>query len=149
MRAEREHANTPNAEDLPAMVRRLLEERKNTNAAIEHMAKQMKVFEEALSYMGQLEESDEVVQRNVSNRELALSALDRKVLEFVQSSPSAMVCAEDLMKHMNYKGKNAACARLMRLCKEGLLDRVQLGHRVYYKFDAGKTTNTLIISPPQ
>jgi hypothetical protein len=60
-----------------------------------------------------------------------------------------MACAEDIKKHMSYKGKNAASARLNRLFKEGLLDRYQLGHKVYYKYDAGKTTKTLIVSPPQ
>jgi len=60
-----------------------------------------------------------------------------------------MACAEDIKREMNYRGRNAASARLNRLHKQGLLDRYQLGHKVYYKYDAGKTTNTLIVSPPQ
>ena len=79
--------------------------------------------------------------------EVPLSLLDAKILDFVQTH--TMICADDLMKAMNYRGRNAACARLNRLYREGLLERYQLGHKVFYKFDAGKTTNTLIISPPQ
>ena len=60
-----------------------------------------------------------------------------------------MVCADEVKTLMGYKGRNAACTRLNKLYKDGLLDRYQLGHKVYYKYDAGKTTNTLIISPPQ
>jgi hypothetical protein len=84
---------------------------------------------------------------DTGNREIALSALDSKIINFVQTK--GMACADEVREHMGYRGRNAACARLNRLYKEGLLDRFQLGHKVYYRFDAGKTTNTLIISPPQ
>ena len=50
---------------------------------------------------------------------------------------------------MSYKGRNAASARLNKLYRIGLLERFQLGHKVYYKFDAGKMASTLIVSPPQ
>ena len=36
-----------------------------------------------------------------------------------------------------------------KLREKGLLERFQLGHKVYYIYDAGKATNILIISPPQ
>ena len=60
-----------------------------------------------------------------------------------------IACSEDIQKRMNYKGRNAASARLNKLYKQGLLERYQLGHKVYYKYNAGKATNPLIISPPQ
>jgi predicted transcriptional regulator of viral defense system len=78
-----------------------------------------------------------------------LSDIDAKIINFVQVQHNGMVCADEVREFMGYKGNNAACARLNKLYKDGLLDRFQLGHKVYYKFDAGKTTNTLIISPPQ
>lgn len=62
---------------------------------------------------------------------------------------SGMSCADDIKKQMSYRGRNAASARLNRLYKIGLLERYQLGHKVYYKYDAGKTADTLIVSPPQ
>lgn len=76
-----------------------------------------------------------------------ISDLDKKILQYIQIV--GMASAADIQKVMNYKGKNAATARLTKLYKQGLLDRYQLGHKVFYKFDAGKaTTNSLIISPP-
>jgi len=60
-----------------------------------------------------------------------------------------MACADDVKAGMNYRGRNAASARLNKLYKMGLIDRLQLGHKVFYKFDAGKTTKILIVSPPQ
>lgn len=78
--------------------------------------------------------------------ELPISGHDAKIIEYIQVK--GMACADDIKLHMNYKGRNAACARLNNLHKRGVLHRYQLGHKVYYKFDAGKATNTLIIYPP-
>ncbi len=78
--------------------------------------------------------------------ELPISDTDARILEHVQVK--GMACAEDIQRLMGYKGKNAACARLSSLLKRGVLYRYQLGHKVYYKYDAGKATTTLIISPP-
>jgi sugar-specific transcriptional regulator TrmB len=80
-------------------------------------------------------------------REIAISELDKKIIQYIQVK--GMASASDIQKIMNYKGKNAASARLIKLYKEGILERYQLGHKVFYKFDAGKATaNLLIISPP-
>ena len=80
-------------------------------------------------------------------RELPISGLDAKIIQFIQVK--GMTCADDIKSQMSYKGRNAASARLNRLYKQGLLERYQLGHKVYYKYDAGKATNLLIVSPPQ
>ncbi|HUY70199.1 MAG TPA: hypothetical protein VMV00_01365 [Candidatus Baltobacteraceae bacterium] len=80
-------------------------------------------------------------------RELPISGLDAKIIQFIQVK--GMVCADDIKSTMNYKGRNAASSRLNKLYKQGVLERYQLGHKVYYKYDAGKATNLLIVSPPQ
>lgn len=80
--------------------------------------------------------------------ELPLSNLERSIVEFVQQRPNGLACADDIMNLMGYKGRNAACARLKKLETAGILNCIRLGHKVYYRFDAGKAT-TLIISPPQ
>lgn len=77
--------------------------------------------------------------------EVPLSEIDASIIQFIQVK--GMACAEDIKNAMSYKGLNAASARLNNLFKRGILQRYQLGHKVYYKYDAGKTTNTLIISP--
>lgn len=81
-----------------------------------------------------------------SMEEFPISGLDAKILQYIQTKE--MACAEDIRKEMNYKGKNAASARLNVLFKRGILQRYQMGHTVYYKYNAGKATKTLIVSPP-
>ena len=81
--------------------------------------------------------------------EIRLSSVDAKIIDFIETSEREMVCADQIKELMNYKGRNAACARLNAMCKIGLLRKDQMGHKVYYRFDAGKATKALIISPPQ
>jgi hypothetical protein len=83
----------------------------------------------------------------VAVKELPISELDAKIIQCIQIA--GMACADDIKKQMAYKGRNAASARLNRLHQQGILERYQLGHKVYYKYDAGKATKTLIVSPPQ
>ncbi len=78
--------------------------------------------------------------------EIPLSGLDSKIIEFIQVK--GMACADDIKDLMSYRGRNAASSRLNSLYKRSILQRYQLGHKVYYKYDAGKATTTLIISPP-
>ncbi len=100
-----------------------------------------------------MEESEEEPQEpktaDKAPKQLAISTIDAKIMQFIQLSEHSMACADDIRRGMNYRGRNAACARLNKLYKMGLIERFQLGHKVYYKYDAGKATNLLIISPPQ
>ncbi len=86
------------------------------------------------------------MQQPARYEEIPLSGLDSKIIEYIQIK--GMACADDIKALMSYKGRNAASSRLNGLYKRGILQRYQLGHKVYYKYDAGKTTTTLIISPP-
>jgi hypothetical protein len=134
--------------DLGTAIKTFIEEREKTNKRIELMMEKLKELDEAVKTMGAVEQSAEEYSP-VSNREIGLSSVDAKIINYVQTSPDGMACADAVRKYMGYNGNNAACARLNRLYKLGLLERHQLGHKVYYKFDAGKATNTLIVSPPQ
>lgn len=119
--------------------------REKTDKAVKNVLDKLNSLEQELTEMEQ-----EISQPYATaSREIPLSDQDAKILEIAQRSPRGMVCADDIKAQMNYRGRNAACARLNRLHRLGLLVRHQLGHRVYFKYDAGKTTNTLIISPPQ
>ncbi len=42
------------------------------------------------------------------------------------------VTASDVQKKLNYKGTNAASARLNNLFKQGLLDKKQVGRKVFF-----------------
>ncbi len=59
-----------------------------------------------------------------------LGDVDERIIEFVKKNGKA--CAEDLQRAFNYRGKNAASARLNRLHSQGLLEKKQAGRRVYY-----------------
>ncbi len=132
--------------DVMALFRYMREEREKTNKILAGITVQVQKLEHEIEYVYAEEEKQGYAIAD--NREIPLSTLDTKILNFVQSK-GGMACADEIKEFMHYRGRNAACSRLNKLYKEGLLDRYQLGHKVYYKFDVGKTTNTLIISPPQ
>ncbi|MDE1762294.1 MAG: hypothetical protein KGH59_02530 [Candidatus Micrarchaeota archaeon] len=130
------------------IVKYLFEEREKTNKTLRAISERLRKLEEDLSTMDESEPQEmEFAPEMPSKKQIPLSRLDAQILTIAQQKE--LVCADDIKTDMNYKGRNAACARLNRLYRAGLLDRFQLGHKVYFKYDAGKTTNTLIISPPQ
>ncbi|MEM0148610.1 MAG: hypothetical protein QXY10_03380, partial [Candidatus Micrarchaeaceae archaeon] len=102
---------------------------KNISDAIERLTNEIEGPEET-----KYEEPTAVVQKEVKHQEIALSALDAKIIEHIQVK--GMCCADDIKEIMNYKGRNAASSRLNSLYKRNLLQRYQLGHKVYYKFNA-------------
>jgi hypothetical protein len=59
-----------------------------------------------------------------------LPEIDEQILNFVKSSGKAT--AEQVRAKFSYKGKNAACARLNRLCDMNLLLKKQAGRKVYF-----------------
>ena len=130
---------------LTSLLKYMTEERERTNRILASVADKVGKLEKELDNLYSYENNAPYEQTN--SREIPLSEIDAKIVNFVQTK--GMVCADEVKEIMQYRGRNAACARLNKLYKDGLLDRFQLGHKVYYKFDAGKTTNTLIISPPQ
>lgn len=115
---------------------------------LKEMHERLKRLESDLSadYYEQ-EDQDLYQQENRLAKVQPISGLDAQIMQIIQIR--GLTTADDIRKQMNYKGRNAASARLNKLYKQGLLERYQLGHKVFYKYDAGKTTNTLIVSPPQ
>lgn len=63
-------------------------------------------------------------------QDIGLSDRDQEVLDFVALKKRA--CAKDLQKRFKYKGSNAASARLSKLFKEGMLEKIYIGRSVYY-----------------
>ncbi|MEM3839504.1 MAG: hypothetical protein QXF01_02935 [Candidatus Micrarchaeaceae archaeon] len=142
-------AATPKSleESVSVLMEHMIEERERTNRKLEDIYQRISKLNSVIESLYQANEEPKTAYIEEDERkEVALSGLDLAVLDFIQSR--GMACADDLMQFMGYKGRNAACARLNRLNMKGLLQRHQLGHKVYYRY-AGKTTNTLIISPPQ
>lgn len=136
-------ASIPTKISAEEILRYFIADKQNTNALINAITQEVKSLRESVnetSFAGPAQgEYGEAPQ-------IALSGVDTKILNFIQTQPQGMACADDVRKYMNYKGKNAACARLRILERAGLLTRYQMGHKVYY---TGKATMQLIVSPPQ
>lgn len=137
------HAELPVSMTATELIKYLIEERTRTNRLLEGITRRIKSLEEEIGTM----EINSQEAYAPGSREIVLSGVDARLVNFVQAR--GMACAEEARAFMGYRGNNAACARLNRLHKAGLLDRLQVGHKVYYRYDAGKATNTLIVAPPQ
>ena len=138
----------PQKSEYNEVLRVLMTDKENTKQVLRSLTEQVKMLREAVSTtMLTAGPADEYAQE--PGREVAISAVDASIVEFLQTRPKSMASADDVRDFMHYRGKNAACARLNNLYKRGVLERLQLGHKVYYKFDAGKATIQLIVSPPQ
>ncbi|MGC8567800.1 MAG: hypothetical protein ACP5RP_00865 [Candidatus Micrarchaeia archaeon] len=142
-------------EGLITLLKFMIEENKKTTMLLKKMSDNIDEIESAMINVIQDEKEDKeeksapLQEEEITTKEIPISEQDKKILQFIQIK--GMACADDIKNLMGYKGRNAACARLNSLYKNNLLSRYQLGHKVYYKFNAaiaGKTTNILIISPP-
>ena len=98
---------------------KLLEERENTN----------RILKNILAKLESIEGKSGTISSSKS-QEVLLPQVDESILEFIKSS--GKVTAEDIKIKFNYKGTNAACARLSRLFELNLLDKKQVGKKVFY-----------------
>lgn len=103
---------------LGEMIYKLLEERENTNRILKNL----------LTKIERLEKQGPSPVEEVG--EPLLPEVDAKILEFVQET--GKVTAENVRNRFQYKGKNAASARLNRLYELGLLRKKQVGKKVYF-----------------
>jgi hypothetical protein len=135
--------------NLITLLKYMMEENKKTTMILKGMSETLGRMDSNMNaeYYEQEDQETTYPQENKLAKVQPISGLDAQIMQIIQIR--GMACADDVKKQMSYKGRNAASARLNKLYKQGLLDRYQLGHKVYYKYDAGKTTNTLIVSPPQ
>jgi hypothetical protein len=138
----------PSTASMENVIKYLVDEREKTNQILGSITERIRGLEGAIANMTASEQG-RAEEALASSKEIPLSDVEARIVEFVQTSNKGLACADDVRKFMNYRGKNAACARLNKLYKIGVLERHQLGHKVYYKYDAGNATKTLIVSPPQ
>ncbi len=134
--------------NLFALIKYMIDENKRTTMLLKGISESMARLETGLRDTYYEEDAalpEEGMARGA--KEIPVSGLDAQIIKTVQVLDLA--CADDVKKAMNYKGRNAASMHLNKLYKMGLLERHQLGRKVYYKYDAGKATETLIVSPPQ
>ena len=110
---------------LGEMVYRLLEERENTNRLLKTVIQRLEAIE---AKMGPGQPVASAVASALS--EPLLPEVDEEIMRFLKES--GKVTAEEVRAKFNYKGKNAASARLNRLCDMGLLQKQQVGKKVFF-----------------
>ncbi|MCL4383722.1 MAG: hypothetical protein M1168_02735 [Candidatus Marsarchaeota archaeon] len=137
-----------------ALIKYMIDENKRTTMLLENITQTIGKLEESLKEPEINKKTINNTKNEINNqvdlgspkKQIILPEPDVKIIQLIQLSNSNMVCADDIKAKLNYKGRNAACSRLNRLYKLGILERHQVGHKVYYKYDAGKA-NLFIISP--
>jgi len=60
-----------------------------------------------------------------------LPEIDQRIVDFVKKK--GLACAEDVQSAFNYRGRNAASARMNNLFELGVLEKVQAGRKVFYR----------------
>ncbi len=113
-----------------AMLHKLAEERESSNL----LAKQIN---EKLDRLLSLEERIKALEQRLagtpealSRKEILLPEIDEEILKFVQRRGKA--CAEEVQDKFGYRGRNAASSRLNRLCDLGVLEKTQVGKKVFF-----------------
>jgi hypothetical protein len=104
---------------LGELVYRLLEERENTNRLLKNILAKLDVLEAKGTH-----------NAPVPMARQFLPEVDEQIMAFILEK--GRCAAEDIRAKFSYKGKNAACARLNRLCDMGLLQKRQAGKKVYF-----------------
>jgi hypothetical protein len=101
---------------LGELVYRLLEERENTNRLLKNVLAKLDALDTKRTPAPMMEP--------------ILPEVDEQIMAFIRGK--GRCTAEDVRAEFRYKGKNAACARLNRLCDMGLLQKQQAGKKVYF-----------------
>ncbi|MDE1865528.1 MAG: hypothetical protein KGH94_02725 [Candidatus Micrarchaeota archaeon] len=135
--------------NLLTILKLVIDENKKNTMILKAVSESVGRLEKEMGDAGSYEQDDQSAFAPVEDRlsrVQPVSGLDAKILQIVQLKNIA--CADDIKQELGYKGRNAASARLNKLYQQGLLERHQLGHKVYYKYDT-RMSDTLIVSPPQ
>lgn len=111
-----------------AMLNKLSEEKTTNNAFLKRIDEKL---EKLLALETRLARIEEQIGKPVTQKTpLLLSDTDDEIVSLIAQKGKA--CAEDVQKQFNYKGANAASARLNNLVRQGMLQKVQAGKKVYF-----------------
>ncbi len=118
---------------IATMLYTIAEEKKNGNLVIRDINAKFDNILEGLkdisTRLDDLESKVEVPSRGDTTFEI--SDRDREILSYVTSN--RRVCADDIQEKFQYRGRNAASARLSKLFRENLVEKVYVGRKVYYQ----------------
>ncbi|MFH1100195.1 MAG: hypothetical protein V1722_04920 [Candidatus Micrarchaeota archaeon] len=114
------------------LLHKLTEERQSTNLLLREINAKLDKLGEMEKKFSELEAKiNKVNAQKVPAKSKMLPEVDEAIIAFIKSKSA--VCAEDVQEEFKYKGKNAASARLNRLCSLGVLKKSQVGKRVFFE----------------
>ena len=118
----------------------IAEERKSTNLIIRELNAKFDQINQKIEELNK--RLDELLHEDKSSltsqpSHPSLSERDTEVIEFIKEK--SIVCAQDLKDKFNYKGQNAASARLSKLYHQGILEKIYRGRKVYYALKKQKS----------
>lgn len=112
-----------------ALLNRLSDEKSTNNLLLKQINEkldQLLKFEERLARM-----EVQLSQGTASSaKPSVLSETDEEIVSLIAQKGKA--CAEEVQRQFNYKGANAASARLNNLVRQGMLQKVQAGKKVFF-----------------
>lgn len=106
---------------LGEMLYKLLEERENTNRILKNIMTKLETLEA---------KGIRAPEMSKGEQEVILPEIDEEIMKFIKDT--GKVTAELVRAQCKYKGKNAASARLNKLCTLGLLRKTQVGKKVFF-----------------
>ncbi len=100
-------------------------EKENSNRLLKNILGKLDALEERINEL----EAREKPSRPKSPGPM-LPEADEKIVEFIGKSGRA--CASEVKTALKYRGTNAASARMNKLFERGILEKEQVGRKVYY-----------------
>jgi len=123
-----------NPATLALLLYKLTKEREKTNMLLEEMLTKFEETIKELKENSASSTSNTIAYLTPTQKIEILPEQDQMILNLI--AEKGQVTAQDVQKALSYKGQNAASQRLMKLYKEGYLQKIQAGRKVLY---IGKT----------
>lgn len=117
-----------------ALLNKLAEERQSTNLLLREINAKLDQISILESRIAQIEirGGSKVA---VGEKKVLLPEIDLEIIAFMKKGA---VCAEEVQEEFKYKGKNAASARLNKLCALGMAKKTQVGKKVYFELTSAE-----------
>ncbi|MBN2251123.1 MAG: helix-turn-helix transcriptional regulator [Candidatus Altiarchaeota archaeon] len=117
---------------IATMLYTIAEEKKSNNLVVRDINGKFDHMMEKLDRIADLLEKFAEKSATISAKpdNIDISDRDQEILSYVRSH--GKVCADDVQDHFQYKGRNAASARLNKLYRDGVVEKLYAGRNVYY-----------------
>jgi uncharacterized membrane protein len=113
---------------------RLSEEKASSNLVLKEIQRKLEKLDELEARLKRVEKAlqkeGHANPQRESEEEVLLPEVDEQIMSLVKTHKR--VTASDVQKKLGYKGANAASARLNSLFKQRLLDKKQVGRKVFF-----------------